>query len=224
VSSDLTSVILLGLACAANPWGIMMAVLLLNAKRGLWVVWTFVAAWIAAISVTMALLLLGFGSTSTSSNTTSKAVSIVEIVIGLALLGFGARSLLKARRARSLPATEKLEQKQPGWLRAIAEISIVGAFLLGIYSATYPVVVAAAGEILRSDVSASDQATLAVIFVILGSSTVIAVAALGTFAPTRSAPFLTRMRAWLTVHNAAVITGILLVFGLALTARGLQSL
>jgi hypothetical protein len=224
VSSDLTSVILLGLACAANPWGIMMAVLLLNAKRGLWVVWTFVAAWIAAISVTMALLLLGFGSTSTSSSTTSKAVSIVEIVIGLALLGFGARSLLKARRARSSPATEKLEQKQPGWLRAIAEISIVGAFLLGIYSATYPVVVAAAGEILRADVSAADQTTLAVIFVIVGSSTVIAVAALGTFAPSRSEAFLARMRAWLTVHNSEVLTAILLVFGVALIARGIQSL
>ena len=224
MSSDLTSVILLGLACAANPWGIMMAVLLLNAKRGLWVVWTFVAAWIAAISVTMALLLLGFGSTSTSSNTTSKAVSIVEIVIGLALLGFGARSLLKARRARSSPATEKLEQKQPGWLRAIAEISIVGAFLLGIYSATYPVVVAAAGEILRADVSAADQTTLAVTFVIVGSSTVIAVAALGTFAPSRSEAFLARMRAWLTIHNSEVLTAILLLFGVALISRGIQSL
>ena len=224
MSSDLTSVILLGLACAANPWGIMMAVLLLNAKRGLWVVWAFVAAWIAAISVTMALLLLGFGSTSTSNSTTSKAVSIVEIVIGLALLGFGARSLLKARRARSLPATEKLEQKQPGWLRAIAEISIVGAFLLGIYSATYPVVVAAAGEILRADVSAADQTTLAVTFVIVGSSTVIAVAALGTFAPSRSEAFLARMRAWLTIHNSEVLTAILLLFGVALISRGIQSL
>ena len=224
MSSDLTSVILLGLACAANPWGIMMAVLLLNARRGLWIVWTFVAAWIAAISVTMALLLLGFGSTSTSSSTTSKGVSIVEIVLGLALIGFGVRSLLRARRERSAPVTEKLEQKQPGWLRAIAEISIVGAFLLGIYSATYPVVVAAAGEILRADVSAADQTELAVIFVIVGSSTVIAVAALGTFAPSRSASFLARMRAWLTVHNSQVLTAILLLFGLALTARGIQSL
>ena len=201
-----------------------MAVLLLNAKRGLWVVWTFVAAWIAAISVTMALLLLGFGSTSTSSNTTSKAVSIVEIVIGLALVGFGARSLLKARRERSAAPTEKLEQKQPRWLRAIAEISIVGAFLLGIYSATYPVVVAAAGEILRADVSAADQTTLAVTFVIVGSSTVIAVAALGTFAPSRSASFLARMRAWLTIHNSEVLTAILLLFGVALISRGIQSL
>jgi hypothetical protein len=224
VSSDLTSVILLGLGCAANPWGIMVAVLLLNARRGLWVVWAYVVAWIAAISVVMAFLLLGFGSTSTSSSSTSKGVSIVEIVLGVTLLVFGGRGLVRARRERSLPASERVAKKQPGWLRAIEEISVLGALLLGIYSATYPLVVAAAGEILRADTSASDQAAMAVLFVVLGSSTVIAVAALGTFVPSRSAPFLARMRAWLTVHNGEVITAILLVFGIALTARGIQSL
>ncbi|MCY7303447.1 MAG: GAP family protein [Thermoleophilia bacterium] len=147
-----------------------------------------------------------------------------EIVLGLALLGFGARTLLKARKERSEPPGEHREKEQPGWLRAVAEISVFGALLLGIYSATYPVVVAAAGEILRADLSDADQATLAVLFVVIGSSTVIAVAALGTFVPSRSAPFLARIRAWFTVHNGEVITAILLLFGLALTARGIQSL
>jgi hypothetical protein len=223
-SSDVTSVILLGLGCAANPWGIMVAVLLLNARRGLWIVWAYVVAWIGAISVVMALILAGVGSTSASSDTTSKGASIVELVIGLVLLGFGAWRLLQARRGSSGDTAVAAEKEQPGWLRAIEEISIIGAFLIGIYSATYPLVVAAAGEILRDDLSSTDETLLAVLFVILGSSTVVAVAALGTFAPSRSAPFLGRMRAWLTVHNAAVMTGILLVFGIALTARGLQSL
>ena len=99
-----------------------------------------------------------------------------------------------------------MEKEQPGWLRAIEHISIIGAFLLGISSATYPLVVAAAGEILRDDLSSSDQTLLAVLFVILGSSTVFAVAALGTFAASRSEPFLTRMRGWLTIHDSAVMT------------------
>lgn len=221
MSSDLTSIILLGLGCAANPWGIMVAVLLLNARRGLWVVWAYVVAWIGAISVVMALILGGVRSSSASSGSTGKAASIAELLIGLALLGFGVWRLLKARRGSSSDAAEK---EQPAWLRAIEDISIIGAFLVGIYSATYPVVVAAAGEILRDDLSSADTTLYAVIFVILGSSTVFAVAALGTFAPARSAPFLTKMRAWLTVHNAAVMTGILLVFGALLTTRGFQSL
>jgi hypothetical protein len=222
-SSDLIGIVLLGLGCAANPWGIMVAVLLLNAQRGLWVVWAYVVAWIGAISVVMAFLLAGFGSTSASSDSTGKIASIAELVIGLLLLAFGAWRLLKARRgSRGGPAATEAEQ--PGWLRAIEKISIIGAFLLGIYSATYPLVVAAAGEILRDDLSAGDQTLLAVIFVVLGSSTVVAVAALGTFAPARSAPLLARMRAWLTVNSGTVITAILLVFGLLLALRGIQSL
>jgi hypothetical protein len=50
------------------------------------------------------------------------------------------------------------------------------------------------------------------------------IAALGTFAPERSAAFLGRMRAWVTAHNRAVITAILLLLGALLTARGLEAL
>src|SRR5207249_6887839 len=106
----------------------------------------------------------------------------------------------------------------PRWLQAIENISYVAAFLLGIYSATYPLVISAAAEILSADASTTEMAALAVLFVLLGSSSVVAVAALGTFAPGRSAAFLDRVRAWLTVHNRAVITAILVVFGFSIAA------
>jgi hypothetical protein len=86
------------------------------------------------------------------------------------------------------------------------------------------VVIAGAGEILRGETTTGETAALAALFVVLGSSSVIAVAALGTFAPRRSAAFLDRMRAWVTAHNRAVITAILLVLGAYLGARGLQGL
>ena len=62
------------------------------------------------------------------------------------------------------------------------------------------------------------------LFIVLGSSSVAGVAALGTFAPHRSAAFLDRMRAWVTAHNRAVITVILLALGALLAARGLENL
>ena len=114
--SDITSIVLLGLGCAANPWGIMVAVLLLNARRGLWIVWAYVVAWIASISVVMALILAGFGSSSASSSTTSRAASIAELVIGLVLLAFGGWRLLKARQNAST-GTSRTEQEQPRWLQ-----------------------------------------------------------------------------------------------------------
>jgi len=64
---------------------------------------------------------------------------------------------------------------------------------------------------------------LAVLFVVLGSSSVVAIAAFGTLAPSRSAPLLDRMREWLTGHNRDVISAILLIAGLALSARAITA-
>jgi len=109
-------------------------------------------------------------------------------------------------------------------LRAIENISYAAAFLLGIYSATWPFVIAAGGEIVRVDITVGETIALGALFVVLGSSSVVGVAAFGTFAPGRSGPFLDRMRAWLTVHNRGVINAILVVFGVLLAARGLTGL
>jgi hypothetical protein len=218
VSSALASVVLLGLACAANPWGIMIAILLLDARRGRGVVWTYVLAWSGSISVVIAALLAGLGAVFASgSDSANTAVSWILLVLGVVLLGFGVRRLLS-------PHGEAAPAETPRWLQAIENISYPAAFVLGIYSATYPMVIAAAGEILRADTTTGETAALAALFVVLGSSSVVAVAALGTFAPRRSAAFLDRMRAWVTAHNRAVITAILLVLGVFLAARGLDGL
>jgi hypothetical protein len=218
VSSALASVVLLGLACAANPWGIMIAILLLDARRGHGVVWTYVLAWSGSISVVIAALLAGLGAVFASgSDSANTAVSWILLVLGVVLLGFGVRRLLS-------PQGEAAPAETPRWLQAIENISYPAAFVLGIYSATYPMVIAAAGDILRADTTTGETAALAALFVVLGSSSVVAVAALGTFAPRRSAAFLDRMRAWVTAHNRAVITAILLVFGVFLAARGLDGL
>lgn len=215
-SSTLVTVIVLGIGCAANPWGIMIAILLLDARRGHGIVWTYVVAWTGAISVVLAALLAGLGTVFGSGSDDSRtAGSWIMLGIGLLLLGFGVKRLLQR------PAAED-SAETPRWLQAIENISYPAAFLLGIYSATYPLVIAAAGEIAR--VGTSEAIALAVLFIVLGSSSVAGIAALGTFAPERSAAFLGRMRAWVTAHNRAVITAILLLLGGLLTARGLEGL
>jgi hypothetical protein len=227
VSSELVGVLVLGLGCAANPWGIMIAVLLLDARRGHGIVWAYVVAWTGAIAVVLAVLLAGFGSgLGTGSAGATTAASLIELLLGLTLLAFAARRIWASRaRPSAMPAGAPPEPPElPRWLRAIENISYLGAFLLGIYSATYPLVIAAAAEILRADVDTAATAALAALFVVLGSSSVAAVAALGTFAPRRSGAHLERLRAWLAVHNRAVITAILLVLGLALTVRGAAGL
>ena len=104
MSSALASVVLLGLACAANPWGIMIAILLLDARRGHGVVWTYVLAWSGSISVVIAALLAGLGAVFASgSDSANTAVSWILLVLGVVLLGFGVRRVLSPPGVR-LPA------------------------------------------------------------------------------------------------------------------------
>ena len=85
LSSALASVLLLAIACAANPWGIMIAALLLEARRP-GVVWAYVLAWVGSLSVGLALLVAGFGAlVESGSKSASTATAVVELLLGVAL-------------------------------------------------------------------------------------------------------------------------------------------
>ncbi|HET7743453.1 MAG TPA: GAP family protein [Gaiellaceae bacterium] len=225
MSAEVVTVVVLGLGCAANPWGIMIAVLLLDARRGHGIVWTYVVAWVTAISVVLAVLLSSLGALfAAGSDDASSAASIIELVLGVALLTWGVVRIRQARQEAGTTSAGAPARELPRWLRAIENLSYPAAFLLGIYSATYPFVIAASTEILKADGGSGEMAALALLFVALGSSSVVLVAALGTFAPDRSGAYLARMRMWLTLHNRAVITAILLVFGVSLAVRGASGL
>lgn len=222
MSGAVVSVLVLGLTCAANPWGIMIAVLLLQARRR-GVVWAYVTGWVGSLSIGLAVLVAGFGAAlGLGSTGASTAAAVIELLLGAALAAWGVQRILEDRRAAAAPVAET-ESAVPGWMRAIEGISYVPAFLLGIYSATWPTVIAAAGEIAKAGGTTSQTVALCVLFVVVGSSTVVGVAAIGTFS-NRSDELLARLHRWLTAHNRTVITAILLALGVLLAVRGLSEL
>ena len=202
----------------------MIAALLLEARRP-GVVWAYVLAWVGSLSVGLAVLVAGFGAlVESGSKSASTATAVVELLLGVALAAWGVQRIVENRRAPHIHETaEQGELATPGWMRAIENISYIPAFLLGVYSATWPTVIAAAGEIVRAGVSTSQTVALCVLFVVVGSSTVVAVAAIGTFSD-RSDELLARLRLWLTIHSRAVITALLLAVGTLLSVRGLSGL
>jgi len=201
----------------------MIAALLLEARRA-GVVWAYVLAWVGSLSVGLAVLVAGFSAlVESGSKSASTATAVVELLLGLALAAWGVQRIVESRRAPPIQAAEQGELATPGWMRAIENISYIPAFLLGVYSATWPTVIAAAGEIVRAGVSTSQTVALCLLFVVVGSSTVVTVAAIGTFSD-RSDEILTRLRLWLTIHSRAVITALLLALGALLAVRGLSGL
>ena len=111
LSAELTSVVLLGIGCAANPWGIMIAVLLLDARRGHGIVWAYVVAWVGAISVVLTALLAGFAATFESgSDGATTAAAVVELIVGLGLLGLGLRGC-SGRAAPPEPPSTRVRRR-----------------------------------------------------------------------------------------------------------------
>jgi Sap, sulfolipid-1-addressing protein len=227
VSSVAITTALLGLGCAANPFGYTTAVLLLEAKRGHSIVWTFALSWTVAISVGLAVLVAGLGAVVDSgSHTASTSSSVAHLVLGLGLVAWGIERILQDRRAAAARGSTNaaVEAKTPGWMRAIENTSYVPAFLLGIYMATWPLVIAASGEIVSAGGSTAQTVALGILFVVLGASAVVAVAAIGTFAPDRSKPMLDRFRRWSAIHSRTLVTALLILIGLVLAGHGLSGL
>jgi cytochrome b561 len=218
MSGTFWTVVVLGCGCAANPWGIMCAVLLLDARRGPVVVWAYVLAWIVSLGVVVAVLVGGLTVVTSSADGAGTAAAWLELALGTVLLALGIRRLVVRVPADADP------DDQPRWLRAVEQITILQALLLGIYSATYPFAVAATAAILEAQPTTDQATALSVLFVAIGSASVVAVAAFGTLAHDRSDALLGRLRVWLVRHNRTVLTAILLAFGVVLTAHGLRGL
>ena len=132
--------------------------------------------------------------------------------------------IVENRRAPYIhDAAEQGERATPGWMRAIENISYIPAFLLGVYSATWPTVIAAAGEVARAGPSTPANGGLVCAFRRRGlldcSGRRRYRHVLGSLGRTpRASP------TWLTIHSRAVITALLLAAGTLLCVRGLSGL
>src|SRR5262245_20263473 len=136
MSGAVPSVLVLGVVCAANPWGIMIAVLLLEARRP-GVVWAYVAAWVGSLAVGVVVLVAGFGAlVESGSKSASTLAALIQLGLGLALAGWAVQRILGDRRAPNVQAPDHpADIAPPGWMRALENMSYIPAFLLGIYSA-----------------------------------------------------------------------------------------
>ena len=218
MSSAFWAVVALGCGCAANPWGIMCAVLLLDARRGPVVVWAYVAAWIVSLGVVVVVLVGGLTTVTSSADGAGTAAAWAELALGVVLLAFGVRRI--AQRAPARPGERT--GSRAGSMRSSRSRSSRRC-LLGIYSATYPFAVAAAAAILASRPTAAEAAALSAR--LRGSR--VGLRRRGCVRSGRS-PRSGRIQSsdvyarGSSATTGRVLTAILLAFGVVLTAHGLR--
>src|SRR4051812_16794668 len=148
----LAEVAALGLAVAfTSPVSVVTVIVLLSMPAGRRRALAFVGGWLVAIAVLGALTLFvlhgqDFGS---RSSTPSQAASAIEIVLGCALLVWAVVAFRRRQPSKGGGSTPQWlgRIERTHWLVGLA----VGAVMLG-----YGISLAAAGEILKANVSRLD--------------------------------------------------------------------
>lgn len=182
----------------------------------------FAAGWVVGLgSVTAVLLALGAGA-SDSAEGGGTVVAVLQVGIGLAFLATAARKWATRPRPGEEPAL-------PAWMATLDRISASRAFGFGLAaSAANPKNIAltftAAATMTDADLTGAGTVEAAVIFVALGSATVVGAVLLHLFGGDRAADLLERVRGFMAIHNLTIMLSVLTALGGLILLEGLRAL
>jgi hypothetical protein len=208
------------LGVAISPVPIIAVILMLLAPHAKAASVAFLVGWVAGIAVlvtVVALLVDPSGDSSVDSPSTFS--SILKLVLGSAAVLLG---LMQWER-RPQPGQEA---EMPAWMSAVDTITATKALGLGaLLSAVNPknltLCLAGGVSIGAGGLSGPQTAVAITVFVVIASLS-IGVPVIGyLMAESRMREPLEELRGWLTEHNAAVMTVLLVVIGVAIFGKGL---
>jgi len=215
--------IALGLGVAASPVAIIAAILLVASPGGRSKGAAFTAGWAGALATVGAVVValegtLGVGDVGGPG----RLAAAIAVVLGLVLLAYG---ILRWMR-RPGPGDD---EPTPAWMASLDGLTVpralgVGA-VLGVVKPKNLVLTLAAGTaIAEQGLVAASAAGLLAVYLAAASVSVAAPLVVAVALGERSAPLLAGWRAWMTAHNGAIMTVVLLAFGAILAWRGATGL
>ncbi len=223
MGQGISDVLTFAIGVAISPIPIIAVILMLFSQRARVNGPAFLLGWVLSLAAvcTIVYVVSHDGSVATS-NTASDSVSWGKIVLGAGLV------LLARRQWRKRPA-EGTEPEMPKWMATVDHVSPVKAFGLAVVlAAVNPknlvLTLGAAAGLAQSGLSTSDAIVSIAVFVIIASLTIAGPVLYALVGGEKARTALDSAKSWLTVHNAAVMTVLFLVFGVDLIAKGLPPL
>ncbi|MEZ5136447.1 MAG: GAP family protein [Acidimicrobiales bacterium] len=216
------AVLAFAVGVAISPVPIIAVILMLFSQRARVNGPMFLAGWVIGLSVAAAVVYaLASAGDIASSDSASTGVSWLRVGAGVALL------VLAARKWRSRPGPDD-EPDMPRWMSGVDHIAPGRAFGLAVVlSAVNPknlaLIFGASTRVSQVAPSTTDAIVALAVFVLIGSSTVGAAVLYDLFGGERAQSSLDRAKAWLTLHNTAVMAVLFVVFGAVLISEGLTS-
>lgn len=183
-----------------------------------------------AVGWLLGLCVVGFGglalATSAGLSTSSGAsdgASGAKLLFGIVFL------LLAVKQWRSRPAPGE-DPVMPKWMATIDTFTagkalVLGALLSGVNPKNLLLTLSAAATIAQvPGLSGSEQVIVMIVFILLGSLTVLAPLAVYLVKGARAAEALGEWKTWLSANNASIMCVLFLVFGVVLIGKGIGGL
>ena len=214
----LSHLLIIGLATAVEPVQVLTFIAVLSSTHGIRSGWAFLAGWLTSL-LTVALLtwvaaarISQYASDVTQRRGVRQATLIVEVVVGFCLLLY---ALYRVRRHPGPVHPSRLGA--PGTTLTTTHAAVVGLLI-----PPWPLIIAGAVDVLRSDVGVTRSVIAMVMFIAASTSTIAAMQWWAIRSPKSSMDHLARVRAWVEPHSEHLVTIIAVLVGIWLLVHGLR--
>lgn len=210
------------MAIALSPLPIIAAILTLGSPSGRAAGLAFTLGWmlgVALLAILMGLLMSKLGDTGQEGG---PLVSWLRIIVGLLLLAAAARQFQTRPKDGENPPP-------PKWLAGFSNIAPAGAFRLGATLAgTNPknigLAIAAMSYLTYAAATATDLVVSIAVFVLLGSSSVLAIMLIHLLGGESGARTLVSAERYMVKNNKVIVMVIFLILGASVLGNGLAGL
>lgn len=214
----LSHLMIIGLATAVEPVQVLTFIAVLSSTHGIRSGWAFIAGWLTSL-LTVAFLtwvaaarISQYASDMTQRRGVRKATLIVEVIVGLCLLVY---ALYRVRRHPGPVHPSRIGA--PGTTLTTTHAAVVGLLI-----PPWPLVIAGAVDVLRSDVGVTQSVVAMAVFVAASTSTIAAMQLWAVRSPKSSMDHLARVRAWMEPHSEHLVTIIAVLVGIWLLVHALR--
>lgn len=206
------------LAVTLSPFPVIGVVVMLSSPHGRRKGLLFAAGWIVGLALVAALVVLVFGTADDPDSVAAATVDWGRVIAGAALIALGVRKWAKRSTAT--------ETEPPRWMRSLTDASAPMATGLGLLlSAANPknfvLTAAATTSMVEVGAHGSDLFLGVVVFVLVGSITVVGAVVVQLVGGDRGAALLESVRRFMIANGDVITTVVLLILGAKVLGDGL---
>ncbi|MET9408609.1 GAP family protein [Streptomyces sp. NPDC002935] len=207
--------VIIGMVIALDPLPVTGFVLVLSARKGIWMGLVFILTWLATfVGIIAAVLLMTGGEPPAPKSAPSTAVLAAKLAIGVGMIAYAERT---RRNIGKRP-------KSSGFMSRIERISPWSAAGLALLLQPWGMVAAGAATVVDADLSHAASYAALMAYVLLASSSLLTMELYATFAPRSAHVRLAQLRTWLEGHQEQALVSLVLFLGLWLVGKSIYQL